>query len=267
MHSHDTSPRSRDWPATVYGEDDQRPPLVLLHGLTYDRRLWGPALHELRTVDPGRRVLNLDLPGHGASPRRDATGGRVGPAHPRRGPGRRAATPVLVGHSAGGVLATIYASRYPTSGVINVDQPLLTPGFAQLLRAHEATLRGPGYAAVWDMMAASMHTDLLPPDAQQLLRTISDPRQDLLLGYWDEVLTTPPDELTDRIRGAGRSTRNRSALPQRLRADPERRVPELAGRLLPDAVNTVLPGSGHFPQLAHPSRFARVLALTGRWPE
>lgn len=24
---------------------------------------------------------------------------------------------------------------------------------------------------------------------------------------------------------------------------------------------------GHFPQLAHPSRFARVLALTGRWPE
>jgi pimeloyl-ACP methyl ester carboxylesterase len=45
-----------------------RPPLVLLHGLTFDRSLWRPSLAELRRIDPGRRVLALDLPGHGASP-------------------------------------------------------------------------------------------------------------------------------------------------------------------------------------------------------
>ncbi len=142
-----------------------------------------PALRELRSLDPGRRVLNLDLPGHGESIRRDSY------AMEELAPVIREAvevaglrSPVLVGHSAGGILATIYASRYPTSGVVNVDQPPLTTQFAQLLQAHEATLRGPGYAALWDTMAAGMHTELLPPEAQQLLRTISDPRQDLLIG-------------------------------------------------------------------------------------
>ena len=40
----------------------------------------------------------------------------------------------------------------------------------------------------------------------------------------------------------------------------------LAG-VLPDAVSSVLPDSGHFPQLAHPVRFARLLASTARWPK
>ena len=44
-----------------------RPPLVLLHGLTFDR-LRRPSPAELRRIDPGRRVLALDLPGHGTSP-------------------------------------------------------------------------------------------------------------------------------------------------------------------------------------------------------
>jgi pimeloyl-ACP methyl ester carboxylesterase len=49
-------------------EPDRRPPLVLLHGLTFDRTSWHPARAELATLDPGRQVLALDLPGHGESP-------------------------------------------------------------------------------------------------------------------------------------------------------------------------------------------------------
>ena len=48
-------------------------------------------------------------------------------------------------------------------------------------------------------MAAGMHTEVLPPQAQQLLATISDPRQDLLLGYWEDILTTSPTDMADRI--------------------------------------------------------------------
>jgi pimeloyl-ACP methyl ester carboxylesterase len=34
---------------------------------------------------------------------------------------------------------------------------------------------------------------------------------------------------------------------------------------LPRATLTVIPNSGHFPQLADPDRFAHLLAATGAW--
>jgi pimeloyl-ACP methyl ester carboxylesterase len=52
----------------LYGSPDGRPPLVLLNGLTYGRDIWQPVLGHLGRIDPGRQVLNLDLPGHGDSP-------------------------------------------------------------------------------------------------------------------------------------------------------------------------------------------------------
>ena len=55
--------------ADQYGRADARPPLVLLHGLTFDRSMWEPALTELRRIDPDRQIIALDLPGHGESPR------------------------------------------------------------------------------------------------------------------------------------------------------------------------------------------------------
>ena len=36
-------------------------------------------------------------------------------------------------------------------------------------------------------------------------------------------------------------------------------------RVLPQVAFMVWPGSGHFPQLAHPGRFAEALAATARW--
>ena len=59
--------------ANKHGSDDGRPPVVLLHGLTFDRSMWRPALDELAGLDPRRRVLALDLPGHGESASRPAT--------------------------------------------------------------------------------------------------------------------------------------------------------------------------------------------------
>ena len=62
------SPTYAGLAADKSGMPDGRPPIVLLHGLTFDRTMWRPALAELQTIDPGRRAIALDLPGHGESP-------------------------------------------------------------------------------------------------------------------------------------------------------------------------------------------------------
>src|SRR5690242_196709 len=83
------------------GAGGGRAPLVLLHGLTFDRTMWGPALAELAELDPGRATLTLDLPGHGGSADvfrgRDAVVAQIGAAVAAAG----IDAPVYVGHSIG----------------------------------------------------------------------------------------------------------------------------------------------------------------------
>ncbi|MET8154763.1 alpha/beta hydrolase [Sphaerisporangium sp. NPDC005289] len=239
-----------------------RPPLVLLHGLTYDRRQWGPVLRELALRDPDRQVVAFDLPGHGESPRRasyrlDEVAAVVHAAVTEA----RIEDPVVAGHSLGGALATVYAAAYPTRGVVNVDQPLLVDGFAAVLREAEPVLRGPGYGQVWESLLAGMGIDLLPPSARELLRTATTPRQDLLLGYWEEILVTPAGDLGDRrardldaIRARGVAYHHVSG------GEPGEAYRRWLEAALPGAAVTVLPGGGHFPHLARPAELAAILA-------
>src|SRR5260370_22340893 len=194
--------------ADDWGESDARPPLVLLHGLTFDRSMWRPSLDELQRIDPGRRVLALDLPGPGASqgwPSYDVASLAHG-VH-RAIEEAQLRSPVVVGHSIGGAIATFYAARYPTRGIINVDQPLQIAPFAGLVQSFADKLRGPAFPAVWQMFAASMHIELLPAAGQQLVRSSSQPRQDLVLGYWREVLDRPASELADMVGAAPTAVR------------------------------------------------------------
>ena len=242
--------------ADVTGTDDGRPPVVLLHGLTFDRAMWGPLVQAL----DGRRALALDLPGHGRSPRRDSYDLRevADVVHEAvTAAGLRA--PVLVGHSIGAVLATVYAARHRARAVLDIDQPLLAGGFGELLRSVEPVLRGPDHLSVWTQLVAGMGLTELSPELQELLR--STPRQDLLLGYWRDLLERSPEELrAQRTQELIALRESGTAFHHVSRAPLDAGYRSWVRSVLPDAGFTVLPGSGHFPHLAQPAAIAAVVS-------
>jgi pimeloyl-ACP methyl ester carboxylesterase len=245
----------------VQGTSSDGTPLVLLHGLTFDRRHWRPVLRELAAIDPGRRVLTVDLPGHGDAPRweRYDLESVVAAVH-TTAVSAGFDEPVVVGHSIGGLLATIYAAKYPARAVVNVDQPLLPGPFGAMIRWAETVLRGPSFLDVWQELLDGMGIELLPADAQELVHTATTPRADLLLGYWAELLADEDGAVADR------RTRELAELTERgvryhlvAHAEPPQPYRQWLESALSAPQTTVLPGGGHFPHLAHPARLAQIL--------
>lgn len=233
--------------------------LVLLHGLTFEGRQWQPVLQQLGAVEPARDVLALDLPGHGesraaASYRLDDVVDAVHFAVTFAGIER----PVLVGHSISAVIATIYASRYDVAAVVNVDQSLRVGPFARLVQSLEPRLRGPEFATIWPTFSASMYPELLPADAQAIVASTSRPRQDVVLGYWHDALSRAPESLELWVDGVLADVRRRDTpylLVTGTELEPDER--QWLTTHLPHCRIEVFLGSGHFPHLAHPDRFAR----------
>jgi pimeloyl-ACP methyl ester carboxylesterase len=246
------------------GRPDGRPPLVLLHGLTFDRAMWQPALAGLRETDPGRQVLALDLPGHGGSPpwpRYDIES-LAAAAHDAATAARLTA-PVVVGHSMAAVIATVYAARYLVRGVVCVDQWLRVEPFAALVKSLAGEIGGGGFAAAWEQFEQSMHMEVLPATARDLLRPASSVRQDVVAGYWREGMDRPAAELAADVEAALakiRANGTRYLFIAGHEVEPGYR--DWLSQQLPQAVVEVWPASDHFPQLAHPARFTGCLAGT-----
>ena len=61
----------------------------------------------------------------------------------------------------------------------------------------EPVLRGPGWRDVWDRLLSGMGIEGLPAGARDLIESCV-PRQDQLLGYWDEILRHP-NAVVDKV--------------------------------------------------------------------
>lgn len=172
------------------------------------------------------------------------------------------AQPIVVGHSVGAVVATTYAARYPVRGVVNLDQILLPGPFGVAVRQAESTLRGPDWRRVWDGMLAGMGIESLPAEAREIVTTATDPRPDLLLGYWGEILRGSDEDIAAERHSDLRSIGERG-IPYRwvTSSEPPPRYLAWLTETLPEVVVTVLPGS-HFPHLAEPATIARLLATS-----
>src|SRR6478736_6902297 len=141
-----TSLRIAGLAADDYGRSDDRPPLVLLHGLTFDRSSWRDIIPALQRIDPGRRIIAIDRPGHGESPDQtnydfDLIVEQIHRVVEEAG----LTAPVLVGHSVSGGFVTAYAARHSSRGVLNIDAPLQVAPFISLLRSLGDRLRGPEF--------------------------------------------------------------------------------------------------------------------------
>lgn len=252
---------------TLQGHPDSRPPLLLLHGLTFDRRIWEPVLDGLRVTDPDRQVLALDLPGHGDSPGQlPHSLGHVTEVIRAAVVDSGLATPVVVGHSLSGGLASIYAGRYPARGVVNLDAAPDLTSFANMLQSMAEMIRGADFPQVWALMFQSFRTELLPVWARNLVAANSQPDQDLVLGYWTELLEGSPDKLTDDLI-TNLHALAATGVPYLLiaGAEPSPEASGILSRCLPEARVEVWESSGHFPHLAHLDRFLRRLSQTGQW--
>lgn len=150
---------------------------------------------------------------------------------------------------------------------MNIDQPLDIAPFAALVRSLAPQLRGPEFASVWQMFYDSFHVELLPPPARDLVRSTCRPRQQVVLGFWRELLEQPAADTTPIIEASTVALR-KSGAPYLHVAGAElepayRRWLDLH---LPAATVEIWPGTGHFPHFADPQRFARRLADTVQWP-
>jgi pimeloyl-ACP methyl ester carboxylesterase len=233
-------------------------PIVLLHGLTFDRRMWDPLLDALPA---DQCAIAFDLPGHGASPALDERGlapvvdaicGAISDA------GLEA--PIVVGHSIGGPLASIYAVSHPTSGVVSIDAPIRIEPFAERLRALRPLLAGERFADTWAGYQASFGLDRLAATERELLRAGDHASQDVVLSYQADILERPLRE-TLRWMDAGHEVLRAKGTPYvSLHATPvDAADREWLGLRLPQAEILVWPAPHHFPHLAEPDRLASML--------
>jgi pimeloyl-ACP methyl ester carboxylesterase len=251
----DPTPRSGAAPL-AYERSGEGIPVVLLHGLTFDRRTWRPIIRRL-----GGRVLSIaiDLPGHGESPGSGLAFARLITLIRAQLDGLGVELPVVVGHSMSGGLAMEYAAQQPVRGAVNVDAPLDLRPFASLIHRLAPALRGDAFAETFhDVFQASMGLDRLAPDIREAVLAGQRIRQDLVLDYWAELLETEPDVMQARVhRAAAAIDVPVLGVFGRELEPPERewlaRIPDAAWEEWPD---------GHFVHLVEPDRFAdRLLAF------
>jgi pimeloyl-ACP methyl ester carboxylesterase len=229
-------------------------PIVLLPGLTFDRRSWRPIVDRL-----GEDVCTIavDLPGHGASP---------GPACDLEEVAARlyellgqlgVDAPVVVGHSMSGAVAMIYAALYPVRGAVNVESPVNIGPFAEMVQYLAPALRGPGFAEAFAAFERSMGLDRVPEPLRTAALDGHEVRRDVVLGYWDQLMRTDADQLQAWVEELAGSIDAPLLAVFGRRLDGAER--DYVRRLVPRVELEEWPGAGHFVHLAEADGFAARL--------
>ena len=185
--------RRDDGPTIAYDVAGRGPLVVFVHGLTSFRQTWDPVTALLAEEFT---CVRLDLRGHGASAHAAdysmvSLVGDVRALVEEVGLGE----PAIVGHSLGASVAAVYAAAHGARAVVCVDQSLRFGEFAGLVQAHAEDLRS--QRTMEAVLSIDRALKLEPYTGVENMerRVLAFPRE-VLLGIWDALLTTPPEQLT-----------------------------------------------------------------------
>jgi pimeloyl-ACP methyl ester carboxylesterase len=229
------------------------PPLVFVHGAACNRRFWD---QQLPRFSSAHRVITVDLRGHGES---DAPSERymvrlfaedLASTSTQLG----IESPVVIGHSLGGLVALDFASAYPdrVAAAVLIDSPLLPGGDrAEVVRDLVAGLRGPDP----DLALRAYFASLFGPYDNAATRSwildqtvLTEPH--VTSSIWEESLISWDDEAALRecrvpVLYIDAGTPN---------ADLARAVELCPGLMIARTI-----GSGHFSPLVVPDQVNAVL--------
>lgn len=234
-------------------------PVVLVHGITESRHSWDPLIEGLSAHYD---VVALDLRGHGNSTHEapyDLTtmAGDVGELVAHLG----LESPLMVGHSLGGLVVSAYATQGACRGVVNVDQVLEIAAFKELLTPFEVALKASTeeFNETFTLMMSFMRGRLDDASWQRLneLRRLD---QGVVLGVWEIVFDLPAEVLNEIVDAmAGALQVPYLALHG---MDPGPLYAPWLSQRVASARLEVWDGDGHYPHLVQPERFiARVRAF------
>jgi pimeloyl-ACP methyl ester carboxylesterase len=158
----------------------------------------------------------------------------------------------------GAGVASIYAAHHPARGLVLVDQSPYVRPFAAMIHQFEAALRGDNFRAAFEPIRQGIGVELLPEPQRTSILAGQRIDQDLILGYWDEALSTTPDELQAQIDRELKTISVPVLAVFGHNVDATTRD-HLLGHL-PSAEIEKWSGLGHMVHLMQPERFARRLA-------
>lgn len=250
--------QAEDGTRIAYSETGDGPPLVLAHGITENSHAWDPILPALAQR---WRVIAVDLRGHGESERRppyDPVTLATDVQTVVKQLGHDA--PLTVGHSLGGVVVSAYGgARYPSRGIVNVDQPVALGAFKEALEPLAPMLRGnreefeTAIGIVFQVLDGP-----LPVAERERLNALSTPEPEVVLGIWGTVFDTSAEELdllaADLMSGTDVPYLSLHG------TDPGDDYPDWLRAIVPSAEVEYWPETGHYPQLTDPDRFVERLA-------
>lgn len=232
------------------------PALIVIHGITDNRQMWHPLLHDLSAH---HLVLAVDLRGHGQSDTDDGydpVSYASDVVETATALGVTDAT--VVGHSLGGIVASAFAAIAPCRAVVNIDQSLRLSGFKEALTQLAPLLNGDreSFEQALELMFAAMDGPL--SDAERTrLRHNRRADQTVVLATWAAVFESTEEELDATVAAlASAITVPYLALHG---SDPGPGYAEWLQHLVPTATVEVWPGMGHYPQLVDPARFVARL--------